>query len=75
MQVRGGRFRAGKECGADLCGLCTELERGAHAARVDDAAGGNYRYAHAGGDKRLAAAILGISLRTLYRRLEDWGLH
>ena len=31
--------------------------------------------AHAGGDKRLAAAILGISLRTLYRRLEDWGLH
>jgi len=30
--------------------------------------------AHAGGDKRLAAAILGMSLRTLYRRLEAWGL-
>ena len=31
--------------------------------------------AHAGGDKRHAAAILGVSLRTLYRRLEEWGLH
>jgi DNA-binding NtrC family response regulator len=31
--------------------------------------------AHTGGDKRLAAAILGMSLRTLYRRLEAWGLH
>ena len=29
--------------------------------------------AHTGGDKRRAAALLGVSLRTLYRRLEDWG--
>jgi two-component system, NtrC family, response regulator HydG len=31
--------------------------------------------AHTGGDKRRAAAMLGVSLRTLYRRLEAWGLH
>ena len=30
--------------------------------------------AHTGGDKRQAAAILGIGLRTLYRRLDEWGL-
>ena len=31
--------------------------------------------AHTGGDKPRAAAMLGMSLRTLYRRLEAWGLH
>ncbi len=31
--------------------------------------------AHTGGDKRRTAAMLGVSLRTLYRRLEGWGLH
>ncbi len=30
--------------------------------------------AYTGGDKRRAAALLGVSLRTLYRRLEEWGL-
>lgn len=30
--------------------------------------------AHTGGDKPRAAAMLGIGLRTLYRRLEAWGL-
>ena len=30
--------------------------------------------AHTGGDKRQAAAMLGIGLRTLYRRLDEWGL-
>jgi len=30
--------------------------------------------AHTGGDKRRAAAMLGIGLRTLYRRLDEWGL-
>ena len=30
--------------------------------------------AHTGGDKPRAAAMLGIGLRTLYRRLADWGL-
>jgi DNA-binding NtrC family response regulator len=30
--------------------------------------------AHTEGDKRRAAALLGVSLRTLYRRLEEWGL-
>ena len=29
--------------------------------------------AHTGGDKRRAAAMLGIGLRTLYRRLDEWG--
>jgi DNA-binding NtrC family response regulator len=28
---------------------------------------------HTRGDKRRAAAMLGVSLRTLYRRLEEWG--
>lgn len=31
--------------------------------------------AHAGGDKRRAAATLGMPLRTLYRRLTEYGLH
>jgi DNA-binding NtrC family response regulator len=30
--------------------------------------------AHTGGDKRQAAAMLGVGLRTLYRRLDEWGL-
>lgn len=30
--------------------------------------------AHTQGDKRRAAAILGVGLRTLYRRLDEWGL-
>jgi len=30
--------------------------------------------AHARGDKRQAAAMLGVGLRTLYRRLDEWGL-
>ena len=30
--------------------------------------------AHTGGDKPRAAAMLGIGLRTLYRRLDEWGL-
>ncbi len=30
--------------------------------------------AHTRGDKRQAAAILGIGLRTLYRRLDEWGM-
>jgi DNA-binding NtrC family response regulator len=30
--------------------------------------------AHTDGDKPRAAAMLGIGLRTLYRRLEAWGL-
>ena len=29
--------------------------------------------AHTNGDKRRAAALLGVSLRTLYRRLGEWG--
>jgi DNA-binding NtrC family response regulator len=30
--------------------------------------------AHTRGDKRQAAAMLGVGLRTLYRRLDEWGL-
>ena len=30
--------------------------------------------AHTEGDKRRAAAMLGVGLRTLYRRLDEWGL-
>jgi DNA-binding NtrC family response regulator len=30
--------------------------------------------AHTQGDKPRAAAMLGIGLRTLYRRLDDWGV-
>jgi DNA-binding NtrC family response regulator len=30
--------------------------------------------AHTQGDKPRAAAMLGIGLRTLYRRLDEWGV-
>ena len=76
---RGSAARATTTCRA-RCARRRQCRRGRraslsfadrHAARGDRAAGDPRDPAPHGGDKRLAAQLLGIATRTIYRRLEE----